>query len=207
MEAFQWIYDIRLTDKELLTNGFPRVGQLPGTAKIFRQHPETSSANTKNIRNCDRCEKNFNLDQYNQKCIDQCQYHLYRAEFQPGKNAVKPSPLNFKTPRITLFAARKEKMHRCCKKMIGSPGCRYFNYHVFRESNIGDNLPGYVKTSSRLVDYVPTTNEDIFALDCEMCYTTGGLEVTRVTAINWMGIQVYDSLVKPANKIMDYNTM
>ena len=43
-------------------------------------------------------------------------------------------------------------------------------------------------------------------LDCEMSYTTGGCELTRVTVINADGKTVYEQLVKPDNPIIDYNT-
>ena len=45
----------------------------------------------------------------------------------------------------------------------------------------------------------------IFALDCEMCSTTMGNELTRVTVINLRGKTVYESMVLPNNEIIDYN--
>ena len=69
-----------------------------------------------------------------------------------------------------------------------------------------NNLTGFVKTITRDSDYVPTRN-DIFALDCEMCYTKNGLELTRITVVNYNLKVVYDALVKPDDRIVDYNTV
>ena len=46
----------------------------------------------------------------------------------------------------------------------------------------------------------------MYALDYEMCYTTGVLELTRVTVFDRELDTVYESLVKPKNLIIDYNT-
>lgn len=81
----------------------------------------------------------------------------------------------------------------------------YANYHVtdYLDPN---NLTGFIKTIACDDDYVPS-RKDVFALDCEMCYTTVGLELTRVTVVDINRKIVYDALVKPDNKIIDYNTM
>lgn len=68
-----------------------------------------------------------------------------------------------------------------------------------------DNLTGFVSTIDRDEEFEPS-KKDIFALDCEMCYTTIGMELTRITVVDFTGKVVYDSLVKPENKIVDYNT-
>lgn len=81
----------------------------------------------------------------------------------------------------------------------------YANYHVSEYMDY-NNLTGFIKTIPRSEDYIPT-RKDIYALDCEMCYTTNGLELTRVTVVDINQKTVYDALVKPDNKIVDYNTM
>lgn len=68
-----------------------------------------------------------------------------------------------------------------------------------------DNLVGYVATMDRGEDY-ECNSKDIFALDCEMCYTIVGLELTRITIVNFEEKVVYDKLVMPQNRVIDYNT-
>ncbi len=50
------------------------------------------------------------------------------------------------------------------------------------------------------------SNQTVYAVDCEMCYTTAGLQLTRVSVIDVdLGV-VYESLVLPSHPIIDYNT-
>lgn len=75
---------------------------------------------------------------------------------------------------------------------------------VLSEDGITIACPkGYVMTQS-----VGSTSEtlDMVAVDCEMCVTAEGLELTRVTLVNKLGEVLYDHLVQPTNPILDYNT-
>ncbi|XP_061626540.1 RNA exonuclease 5-like isoform X4 [Phyllopteryx taeniolatus] len=51
-----------------------------------------------------------------------------------------------------------------------------------------------------------TDASPLFGLDCEMCLTVKGYELTRVSLVEGGGKCVMDQLVKPDNKILDYLT-
>uniref|UniRef100_A0A1I8PY30 Exonuclease domain-containing protein n=1 Tax=Stomoxys calcitrans TaxID=35570 RepID=A0A1I8PY30_STOCA len=182
-KAYDMIYELRLTDEQLVNNGFPRAGTKPGTATIQCMKPMRRPNDTE--RYCSRCGKVFNLSIYEQECVDECVYHPKGTGYRRGFS---------------------DNFHRCCQQPSGTPGCSYANYHV-TDFVDADNLTGFISTMDKDdPDYVPT-KKDIYALDCEMCYTTHGIELTRVTVVDINCRTVYDALVKPDNKIVDYNTV
>ncbi|KAM9330590.1 RNA exonuclease 1 homolog [Gastrophryne carolinensis] len=95
-----------------------------------------------------------------------------------------------------------ETQYSCCSGGVGSPGCQVAKQHV--HDGRKENLDGFVKTFEKLSN--SNGSPGVFALDCEMCYTTKGLELARVTVINSQLKVVYDTFVQPDNKIVDYNT-
>lgn len=64
--------------------------------------------------------------------------------------------------------------------------------------------PGYVSTRGRGGGGAPT--HALVAVDCEMCITTAGYELARVSAVGADGSVLLDRLVAPANPVVDYNT-
>ena len=50
------------------------------------------------------------------------------------------------------------------------------------------------------------TRKTVIGMDCEMCLTAAGSEITRVTLVDFQGNTLFDELVKPENPITDYLT-
>lgn len=102
-----------------------------------------------------------------------------------------------------LFAVRHELFYPCCNKNIAESGCMTAEYHT-PDTTDDDCLEGFVETRD------PPPGDpgarQFYSLDCEMCYTTVGSELTRVTVIKYDCGVIYDSLVKPRNRILDYCT-
>ncbi|XP_065519983.1 RNA exonuclease 1 homolog isoform X2 [Lathamus discolor] len=94
-----------------------------------------------------------------------------------------------------------EKRYSCCERVVGSPGCQIAKLHV--HDGRREKLEGFMKTLTKSPPLDGT--HDVYALNCEMCYTTRGLELTRVTVVDPKLQVVYDTFVKPDGKVVDYD--
>ncbi|XP_012660025.1 RNA exonuclease 1 homolog [Otolemur garnettii] len=172
-----------LTEDQLKENGYPFPHpERPGGAVIFtaeEKKPKDSSC-----RICCRCGAEY-LVSSSGRCVrdEECYYHWGRL-------------------RRNRVAGGWETQYMCCSAATGSVGCQVAKQHV--QDGRKESLEGFVKTFEK--ELSEDAHPGIYALDCEMSYTTYGLELTRVTVVNTEMQVVYDTFVKPDNEIVDYNT-
>uniref|UniRef100_A0A8D0M9L7 RNA exonuclease 5 n=1 Tax=Sus scrofa TaxID=9823 RepID=A0A8D0M9L7_PIG len=120
------------------------------------------------------------------------QLHFYRFYLEFGflrkafrhKFRLPPPSSDFLADIIGL--QRKKKIGDLSKTMEGFPDCENF-------------VP--TKCNGSITD-----NSPLFGLDCEMCLTSKGRELARISLVAEGGCCVMDELVKPDNKIVDYLT-
>lgn len=136
---------------------------------------------------CERCTKVYRVDEHGLQLSDtgKCIYHSGHLWSQRINRSL-------------------EKRYSCCKNDASDLGCSSNPFHVHKGDLELANYKGYVKTRDKYE--LEPNKHGVFALDCEMCYTTFGLELTRVTIINYKMEVVYERLVKPKNFILDYDT-
>lgn len=170
-----------LSEEQLQENGFPRVhpsGE-KGKAKIYVENKRQRPPKGF-IRVCSRCKNDYIVNKKGfPEVKEECVYH----------------PNN-------KYRFRGEVRYQCCSQDGSSEGCCIAPVHVYEYVDY-ENLKGYVRT---LPPEKPLEDYGVYALDCEMCYTTHGLDLTRVTVINSSCKTVYETLIKPLHPIIDYNT-
>lgn len=171
-----------LTEEELDIHGYPRESEdFHGKATIKNPRSQPGTNLDENQRLCCRCQKIYPVDDDGWPLFEEeCLYH----------------PMKKRT-------IRGEQIYLCCRSN-DETGCATSDTHV-SEGFCSADLEGFQTTLE------PESEDDqrssaVYALDCEMCYTTKGLELTRVTVVDSECKTVYESLVKPLNPIIDYNT-
>lgn len=136
---------------------------------------------------CDRCKSRFTVfpgrnEQGRLTSGGQCKYHWA------------------KLPRFVADAT-----YDCCKEPAGGPPCQTADTHVFKVSDPKRlaSICQYARTPSR----EDVTAEKAIAIDCEMGFTTLGMEMVRLSALSWpKGEVLIDVLVRPFGEVLDLNT-
>uniref|UniRef100_G1Q3S3 Exonuclease domain-containing protein n=1 Tax=Myotis lucifugus TaxID=59463 RepID=G1Q3S3_MYOLU len=180
---YQRLKEHLLTQAQLKENGYPFAHpKRPGGAVLFttqEKPPQDASS-----RLCCRCGTQY-LVASSGHCVHQVECHYHWGRLRP-----------------TPAAGGWEIQYTCCSAPIGSPGCQVAQQHV--HDGRQQDLQGFVQTLDK--ELPPGAHPGIYALDCEMCYTTSGLELTRVSVVDSALQLVYDAFVRPDRDIVDYNT-
>ncbi|TDH70728.1 hypothetical protein CCR75_004222 [Bremia lactucae] len=103
------------------------------------------------------------------------------------------------------------------KKMSGETSKPSAEFYILSPEELQVHLPsipfentkaavGFVSTRSLPEGETRTPEQLLLAIDCEMCRTTKGVELTRLTLINANETVLVDEYVRPKNPIVDYCT-
>ncbi|XP_062852456.1 RNA exonuclease 1 homolog [Trichomycterus rosablanca] len=168
-----------LTKALLRDNNYPH--KHPSKAGFAIQYSDTKKSIADGSRRiCCRCGTSFSVSQTGKHTRkEECNYHY-------GKVIENRVPGGVET------------RYSCCENAVGSPGCQTFKLHV----HDAVSLQGFISSLPQTHPGCP----GIYAIDTEMCYTTQGLELVRVTMVNSSLQVIYDMFVKPNNEVIDYNT-
>ncbi|CRG92648.1 hypothetical protein PISL3812_09711 [Talaromyces islandicus] len=148
---------------------------------------------------CDRCAGRFQV--FPGRREDGTLATGGRCTYHPGKII---RPVRKATDHIT---GQADAYFPCCNEPVGtSAGCTKADHHVFKVSE--------AKRLAAVLQFeeTPTHNDGKgprkpVTFDCEMAYTTLGMELVRLTALSWPGGEMLvDVLVKPLGEILDLNS-
>ncbi|KAG1496787.1 hypothetical protein G6F53_012104 [Rhizopus delemar] len=136
---------------------------------------------------CDRCQKVYVVkDILDKSDAEVCLHH----------------PRRMKT---VLVNGEKKRVYRCCEDALESIGCAR-GPHVYKEDNLNalHNKIPFIRAPA--YDSNNTNRRKLVALDCEMGYTTAGMELIRLTVVDEEKNMLLDELVLPSNMVIDLNT-
>merc|ERR1719376_1187892 len=185
-----------LTEEQLKENGFPRPDPDREGMVLMkvdeRQKPDPDKlkivAASEDKRLCCRCGAIYRVDKTGlQEEKESCVYHWGRC-------------FRARSSRERYNSTGIHSQWTCCQSKADEDGCSVAANHV-TDTMDWPNMKGFVTT----IDKGEEVGK-LFALDCEMCNTTVGNELTRVTVVDFTGATCYESLVLPENPIVDYNT-
>ena len=78
------------------------------------------------------------------------------------------------------------------------------NYPLPLTGKLGTKYEEFVFSKAEYREVTPTS--PLFSLDCEMCLTEAGHELTRVCVVDARLAVVYHTLVKPRHEVRNYLT-
>ncbi|VDD80873.1 unnamed protein product [Mesocestoides corti] len=188
-----------LSEEELVSNGFPRLDTSENAprGKAVIRVPDNKKASveayTANKRVCCRCGQVYEVNKFGEVTVKrECVYHW-------GK------PVGRRVPGSGF-----DLRYTCCQAESGAEGCEVASAGHVHSANKWCDLEGYISSLPPAIPPSTTSPGDrpvnVYAVDCEMVYTTGGCELGRVTVVDTNLNVVLDKIVRPLNPIVDANT-
>ncbi|KAG8230688.1 hypothetical protein J437_LFUL010765 [Ladona fulva] len=162
-------------------------------------------------KRCVRCGRGFFVTNDGEYLTqERCVYHWGKLQ-KVVVNRAMPSSNNKGRSNQGLGSGTVTRTEfGCCGGRKGSRGCSVGRLHVWCGTGDGFNGPygGYVKTQpqGKRVSSASSVSALVYALDCEMCFTGRGLELSKVTLVGIDGRPVYEALVRPGRPVVDHNT-
>jgi DNA polymerase III epsilon subunit-like protein len=153
---------------------------------------------SKGWEKCDRCGQRFQV--FPGRREDGALASGGHCNYHPGRPVY---PQRKKTDHVT---GPSQPYFPCCGEALGtSTGCTRAETHVFKVSE--------AKRLASILQFKTTPCQpgkgplEPISIDCEMGYTTLGLELIRLTAVSWpKGRDLLDVLVRPMGEVLDLNT-
>ncbi|PVV00577.1 hypothetical protein BB560_005038 [Smittium megazygosporum] len=157
---------------------------------------------------CERCGQLFvnQSPSLHPEILFHCYHHFGKLRFFNDKNIYQTSnssPLSSKSENLNSSITTVSKKYDCCGSAAFGDPCNV-GPHVFRIAH--DGLLNQIHQFSKPFIAQPGSPFSLLALDCEMCSTTLGIELIRLTVIDHTGSVLIDELVKPEGEVLDLNT-
>ena len=187
----------RLIAKQRGLERFNYVIEKPNQDEISQAEKGVEASN--GWEQCDRCKTRFQVFPGRRKEDG--------ALTSGGPCRFHPAKPRRAMPRDKVDTASRESVFACCSETVGvSIGCTTAPSHVYKISDAKRLalIEPFEETPKN-----PGVSEKRTAVcfDCEMGYTTMGLELIRMTATSWPnGKRLADVLVRPKGEILDLNT-
>ena len=103
--------------------------------------------------------------------------------------------------------SKEEKLEKECLKLrllLSATQMVTENYPLPLAGSMQERYNGFKPTSDQYTEVSSTS--PLFSVDCEMCLTDEGSELTRICVVDSTLAVVYHKLVKPTNQIRNYLT-
>lgn len=177
----------------------------------FLDSEESSSENSSDHDDESNSEAKALPSGYYPRTCCRCGSTFYTTENEYLKTSEPKVKCKYHWGKLQLLTSPDDpklvsKMFTCCRGKPHAHGCTEAQVHVWDGLPPGvNNVQNFVFTKARKSP-PRDGNYGAYAVDCEMCYTVRGLELTKVTVVGMDGRLVYDSYVKPDTEIVDYNT-